>query len=121
MGVSRSGYYKWKNHKKTDRDNNREEMVEIVKKVHQEHPSHGHRWVNAYIKINYNKKYSDNYNYKAFKYLGIKAESKHQIHYKPRKVKDKYPNLNVTIEENDQRAFANSKMSAQKDNYFDIL
>ena len=89
MGVSRSGYYKWKNHKKTDRDNNREEMVEIVKKVHQEHPSHGHRWVNAYIKINYNKKYSDNYIYKAFKYLGIKAESKHQVHYKPRKVKDK--------------------------------
>lgn len=36
-------------------------------------------------------------------------------------VQDKYPNLNVTIEENDQRAFANSKMSAQKDNYFDIL
>lgn len=96
MGVSRSGYYKWKNHKKTDRDNNREEMVEIVKKVHQEHPSHGHRWVNAYIKINYNKKYSDNYIYKAFKYLGIKAESKHQVHYKPRKVKDKYPNLIFT-------------------------
>lgn len=96
MGVSRSGYYKWKNHEKTDRDYNREEMVELVKQVHKEHPSHGHRWLNAYIRINYNKKYSDNYIYKAFKYLEIKAESKHQKHYKPRKVKDKYPNLIFT-------------------------
>ena len=36
------------------------------------------------------------YIYKAFKFLGIKAESKHQVHYKPRKVKDKYPNLIFT-------------------------
>lgn len=96
MCVSRSGYYKWKNHKNTSRDCNREEMISIVENVHKEHPSHGHRWVNAYIKINYNKRYSDSYVYKAFKYLGIKAESKHQVHYKPRKVKDKYPNLIFT-------------------------
>lgn len=96
MGVSRAGYYKWKNHKKTDRDYNREEMINIVKQVHEEHPSHGHRWVNAYIKINYQKNYSDGYIYKAFNYLEIKAKSKHQVHRKPRKVKDKYPNLIFT-------------------------
>ena len=96
MGVSRAGYYKWKNRAKTDRDYNREKMVELVKHIHEEHPSHGHRWVNAYIKINYNKKYSDNYIYKAFKYLGIKAETKHQKHYKPRKIRDRYPNLIFT-------------------------
>lgn len=96
MGVSRSGYYKWKKRTKTNRDYNREEMVELVKHIHKEHPSHGHRWVNAYIKINYNKKYSDNYIYKAFKYLGIKAETKHQRHHKPRKIRDRYPNLIFT-------------------------
>lgn len=96
MGVSRAGYYKWKNHKKTDRDYNREEMINIVKQVYEEHPSHGHRWVNAYIKINYQKNYSDGYIYKAFNYLGIKAKSKHQVHRKPRKIKDKYPNLIFT-------------------------
>lgn len=47
MGVSRSGYYKWKNHVKTDRDYNRDEMIEIVKQVHEEHPSHGHSKVNV--------------------------------------------------------------------------
>lgn len=39
---------------------------------------------------------SDNYAYKCYKYLGIKAETKHQVHYKPRKVKDRYPNLIFT-------------------------
>ncbi len=36
---------------------------------------------------------SDNYAYKCFRYLGIKAETRHRIHSRPRKVKDKYPNL----------------------------
>ena len=30
MGVSRAGYYKWKNRKPSDRDINREKMVELV-------------------------------------------------------------------------------------------
>ena len=39
---------------------------------------------------------SDNYAYKCYRYLNIKAETKHQVHYKPRKVKDRYPNLIFT-------------------------
>lgn len=96
MGVSKSGYYKWKKRKKTARDYDREELISIVKYVHEKHPSHGHRWVNAYIRRNFEKEYSDGYVYKAFKFLGIKAESKHQKRSKPRKVKDKYPNLIFT-------------------------
>lgn len=66
MGVSRSGYYKWKN---------------------------GYRWTAAFIRINYGFDISDNYAYKCFRYLGIKSETKHKIHQRPRKIKDKYPNL----------------------------
>lgn len=36
---------------------------------------------------------SDNFSYKCFQYLGIQSQTRHKIHYKPRKVKDKYPNL----------------------------
>lgn len=36
--------------------------------------------------------FSDNYIYKCFQFLGVKSETKHQKHYKPRKKKDKYPN-----------------------------
>jgi len=93
MGVSRAGYYKWKNRPKSRRDIKREEMIELVGQIHQEHSTHGYRWTAAYIRINYGHECSDNYIYKCFRYLGIKSETKHQLHYRPRKVRDKYPNL----------------------------
>lgn len=83
MGVSRSGYYKWKKREKSERDLKREEMIALVSQVHEEHPSHGYRWVAAYIRINHGYQFSDNYIYKAFRYLEIKAETKHQEHYNP--------------------------------------
>ena len=96
MEVSRAGYYKWKNREPSSRDNKREEIVALVKKVHGEHPTHGYRWTAAYLRINMNVVISDNYAYKCYKYLGIRAETKHRMRYKPRKVKDLYPNLIFT-------------------------
>ncbi len=96
MNVSRSGYYKWRNRPETEQEAKRARVIPLVKQIHEEHPSHGHRWVAAYIKINYEEIFSENYIYKAFKYLGIKAETKHKVKYKPRKEKDKYPNLIFT-------------------------
>ena len=93
MGVSRSGYYKWLKRDPSDRDVNREAMVGAVRKVHCEHPSHGYRWVAAYIRTTLKTKVSDNFVYKCFRYLGIKSETRHRHHYKARKVKDRYPNL----------------------------
>ena len=43
MDVSRSGYYKWLRRDPSDRDINREAMVEVVEEVHSEYPSHGYR------------------------------------------------------------------------------
>ena len=96
MSVSRAGYYKWKKRKKSDRDIKREEMIALVDEVHKSHRSHGYRWTAAFIRINYGFDCSDNYIYKCFRYLGIKSETKHQVHYRKRKVKDKYPNLIFT-------------------------
>ena len=38
MGVSRSGYYKWKNRDKSERDINREEIIALVSETHE--PNH---------------------------------------------------------------------------------
>lgn len=51
MGVSRSGYYKWKKRDKSDRDLKREEMIALVDAIHAEHKSHGYRWTAAYIRL----------------------------------------------------------------------
>lgn len=96
MGVSRSGFYKWKHHKPSSRDVNREEMIEHVRLIHEKHPTHGYRWTAAYMRINMNITISDNYAYKCYNYLGIKSETKHRVHYRPRKVRDRYPNLIYT-------------------------
>lgn len=96
MGVSRSGYYKWKKRDKSKRDVKREEMIALVEEIHKEHSTHGYRWTAEFIRVNYGYECSDNYIYKCFRYLGIKAETKHKVHRRPRKIKDKYPNLIFT-------------------------
>ena len=93
MGVSRAGYYKWKRRDSSTRDLNREAMVEVVGQIHSEHPTHGYRWVAAFIRNEFKITVSDNFVYKCFRYLGIQSETRHKIHYKPRKVRDRYPNL----------------------------
>ncbi len=96
MGVSRAGYYKWLKHEPTIRDHHREEIVEKVKEVHEKHKTHGYRWTAAFIRINMHLEISDSYAYKCYRHLGIKAETMHRVRYRPRKVKDKYPNLIYT-------------------------
>lgn len=93
MGVSRSGYYKWKRREPSLRDLTREAMVEAVEQVHTKHPSHGYRWTAAYMRHNLNLIISDNFVYKCFRYLGIQSQTYHKVHYRPRKVRDRYPNL----------------------------
>lgn len=93
MGVSRSGYYKWKRRAPMIRDVRREETIALVAEVHKKHKTHSYRWTAACIRINIHINISDNYIYKCFRYLGIKAETQHQPHPKPRKVREKFPNL----------------------------
>ena len=93
MGVSRSGYYKWKNRGRSSQEKRRIEMISIVQEVHNDHPSHGYRWVHAYILTNYKVKCSSSFIYTIFRYLGIQSKTKHKEHRRPRKIKDKYPNL----------------------------
>ena len=93
MGISRAGYYKWKNRGKPAYEDKRKQVLALVTEVHTEHPSHGYRWVTAFIRINKKVVFSENYVYKAFRYLGFQSETKHKQRSRPRKAKDKYPNL----------------------------
>ncbi|MDN5315162.1 MAG: hypothetical protein PWP10_3912 [Clostridiales bacterium] len=104
MGVSKSGFYKWKNREVDSRNSTRSHVVAIVEEVHKKHRSHGYRWVKHYIRINYKEEYSDNYIYRAFHYLDIKAETKHRVKQRRRIIKDKYPNLIFSTWETVDRA-----------------
>lgn len=93
MGVSRAGYYKWKKRGKSTRAIDREKLLADVRRVHADHSTHGYRWVAAYLRINENGTACDSVVYKCFRCLGITSSTRHRVKYKPRKVKDRYPNL----------------------------
>lgn len=131
MGVSKSGYYKWKSRDKSACSTTRTHVVELVAEVHAQHPSHGYRWVAAYIHVNYNERYSDSYVYKAFRYLNITAQTRHKVKYRKRVVKDKFPNLIFTTWEtvdrprqvivSDMTAFTVAKVYYELTMYFDVF
>lgn len=96
MGVSRSGYYKWKKRKPSEAELNRQSMLELVRTTHEQHRTHGYRWIAAYIRINNRIDISDRCVYKCFRYLGIKAETLHRSQRRQRKEHNRYPNLVYT-------------------------
>ena len=73
MKVSESGYYKWK--------------------YRQKHPSHGYRWINAFIRNKYGIIMSDNHVYLCCKYEGIRSKGKHYQWKKPGEQQHKFNNL----------------------------
>ncbi len=93
MGVSRAGFYKWRKRGKSTRAIDREKLLSDVARIHGEHSTHGYRWVAAYLRINEQIAVCNNMVYKCFRSLGITAQTRHRVHSKPRKIKDRYPNL----------------------------
>ncbi len=93
MGVSRAGYYKWKNREPSAKSLTRAAIVEKVRLIHESHPTHGYRWTAAYLWHNMGIRVSDNFVYKCYRYLGIKSETTHRVRTVQRKSRDHYPNL----------------------------
>ena len=85
MSVSRSGYYKWKYRQEhpTQKMISRQSDIELIKEIHDKHPSHGYRWINAYARLHYGIVWSDNYVHLCCKYEGIKSKGKHYQWKKP--------------------------------------
>ena len=95
MDVSRSGYYKWKYRQEhpTLKMLSRQEDIKIIKEIHDKHPSHGYRWINAYAKLHYGIVWSDNHVHLCCKYENIKSLGKHYQWKKPEEENEKFNNL----------------------------
>lgn len=93
--MSRSGYYKWKYRRDypSVRDITRRSDIELIRNVHETHPSHGYRWNNAFIRLNYGVLYSDQYVHLCCKYEGIRSQGKHYQWKKPDEQKYRFNNL----------------------------
>ncbi|MBO4699919.1 transposase [bacterium] len=92
VNVSLSGFYKWRSITRHHYRIRREELIADVKRVHEAHKTHGYRWIANYLRQNEGKNYSDGMVYKAWHYLGLKCESRHQPK-KRKKVKKSNKNV----------------------------
>ena len=91
-GVSRSGYYKWRG-RANEPPHERKIIMDLVKATHEKHPSHGYRWIHAFLVRENGITVSAEYIRKAFRFLGIESKTKHKARHSPRKLRDPYPNL----------------------------
>ena len=90
--MSRSGYYKWKK-RGGGPPKDRGRILRLVQACHDAHPSHGYRWVHAYLKRSDGVEVSAEYIRRCFLHLGIRAETKHRKKKCEHKARDPYPNL----------------------------
>ena len=95
MDVNRSGYYKWRKRREnpSERQLRRQADLKLIKEVHKDHPSHGYRWINAYIRNQYGVVFTDSYVHRLCKYEGIRSSGKHYRWKKPEEENRKYGNL----------------------------
>jgi transposase InsO family protein len=97
MGVSRSGFYKWKTRMNNPAPRTKSFIsnVMLFKEYHNKYPSHGYRWLNAKIRLDTGLIISDTHAYKCCKVAGIKSISKHYRYRKPGNPYRLYPNLMI--------------------------
>ena len=95
MNVSKSGYYKWKYRQKNPslKEISRQSDIKLIKEIHEKHPSHGYRWINAFAKNKYGIVWSDNHVHLCCKYEGIRSTGKHYQWKKPGEEQCKFNNL----------------------------
>lgn len=97
MGVSRSGFYKWRNRLNDPAPRTKSFLsnVMLFQEYHNKYPSHGYRWLNAKIQLDTGQIISDTHAYKCCKTAGIKSISKHYKYRKPGNPYRLYPNMVV--------------------------
>ena len=95
MSVNRSGYYKWlsRQSKPSEKTLQRESDISLIRDIHEKHPSHGYRWIKAYLEHHYGVIMSYNHVHLCCKYAGIISQGGHYKYIKPGEEKKNYPNL----------------------------
>jgi transposase InsO family protein len=95
MSLNRSGYYSHLYRKLHPAEwiKRRETYLKLIQAVHIKHPSHGYRWINAFLRKKYGLVLSDRYVYECCRYGGIKATSNRIKYRKPKEESIVFPNL----------------------------
>ena len=83
MRVNRSGYYKWLHRGKNQYELNRDDITNLAKIIHNEHPSYGYHIIASEIRNKTGWIISDNLVHKCCKIAHIKSKTRHYQYRKP--------------------------------------
>ena len=83
MGVNRSGYYKWLHRGKNQYELNRDDITNMAKIIHNEHPSYGYHVIASVIRDKTGWMISDNLVHKCCKMAHIKSQIRHYQYRRP--------------------------------------
>ena len=53
LGITRSSYYRWLKHPKSDNEIRNEQIADIIREIHQLHPDMGYRRIRDELAVNY--------------------------------------------------------------------
>ena len=85
--------WKYRQENPTKKMLSRQYDINLIKEIHEKHPSHGYRWINAYARLHYGIIWSNNHVHLCCKYEGIRSKGKHYQWNKPNEEHEKFNNL----------------------------
>ena len=53
LGITRSSYYRWLKHPKSDNEIRNEQIADIIREIHRSHPDMGYRRIRDELAVNY--------------------------------------------------------------------
>ena len=76
LGITRSAYYRWLNHPKSESECRNEQLAELIRKIHQIHPDMGYRRIRDELVANYGIPVNDKRILRICRKIGIQSSIK---------------------------------------------
>lgn len=76
LGITRSSYYRWLKHPKSDNEIRNEQIADIIREIHQLHPDMGYRRIRDELAVNYGIPANDKRILRICRKIGIQSSIK---------------------------------------------
>lgn len=76
LGITRSSYYRWLKHPKSDSEIRNEQIADMIREIHQSHPDMGYRRIRDELAVNYETPVNDKRILRICRKIGVQSSIK---------------------------------------------
>lgn len=76
LGISRSAYYHWLKHPKSESERKNEQIADLIKEIHRFHPDMGYRRIRDELAVNYEMPFNDKRIQRICRKIGVQSSIK---------------------------------------------